>query len=858
MGMLSKSLASVLIFQLALGGCTAESTEEAGPPVSVDPSTLDASVAAATGRVFDAVTRAPLPGATVSLDPDVGEVRTTDAGEFAILGPYPQLELSVEATHEGYRPTRSAFYPGAGRIDNIALPMAAGEHGPIALSEENMLVGPSSSGQRIEVSNPTDKAIVYTLSSHEPWVHFSEEQGMLDPGETRTVDVLIDRAKADPTQGALYGSVLVHNGTVGETSGATHEQGYPGYHAQTTAVEYAVMLALIIIVCMQALTAAGADEYHDRYMGIDAQAVCADDGNPCTVDTMTDNGACWHDGYALQGAACGNADACASSTCELVAAQNGTITGECVEGAVVSCDDSNECTADACDAVAGCQNDPLEGVSCTSPDACHTASCESGVCSPVAISCDDGNPCTDDSCDGALGCQHTNNGAACDDDDACTQTDTCVEGACVGAEPLDCNDDNECTDEVCFPEIGCEQTLLNAVACSSPDACQTGTCDFGTCALSAIDCSDGNVCTTDTCDEALGCQHAEDPVACPVGAGGGGGAAAGGEAGVGGGGGGSGGAGGAASGGAPGAGGGGGTGTGGAGGGAAAPTTCPELLADALAGGEQSDLWIGSYRELPNSPDPTGGLIVVAGPAQDGPFFGEMMNTYVDCGGNLPVGGDVSGVRTGADFAGSWSIDALEGTFGGPYTSAIVDAGHMTGTYTVNSGPENGCANPDGSHYGANCYCVSQGTFDLRTSSSTESTSNIPFTVAIDAGTGAITFDSQDNLATGGSEAATPQAYLIIRLDDLCAESPPIVAMCFNEIAQEPLVATYRADCLIEEPFDVGEVIDTGSCPCLFVSDYAAGDVPYAAIGVNENQDPMTGGISAQNAESVSFVRFTY
>jgi|GEM_PF-3582495 len=56
-------------------------------------------------------------------------------------------------------------------------------------------------------------------------------------------------------------------------------------------------------------------------------------------------------------------------------------------------------------------------------------------CGPLARSfCDDGNDCTEDSCT-ASGCQHEArvNGAACDDDNACTTADHCEGDLCTGA-----------------------------------------------------------------------------------------------------------------------------------------------------------------------------------------------------------------------------------------------------------------------------------------------------------------------------------------------------------------------------------------------------------------------------------------
>lgn len=59
--------------------------------------------------------------------------------------------------------------------------------------------------------------------------------------------------------------------------------------------------------------------------------------------------------------------------------------------------------------------------------------------------CDDANGCTDDACvDGA--CALSNNTAACDDTNECTDDDACVDGACVGTpNAIACDDLSSCT-----------------------------------------------------------------------------------------------------------------------------------------------------------------------------------------------------------------------------------------------------------------------------------------------------------------------------------------------------------------------------------------------------------------------------
>jgi len=134
----------------------------------------------------------------------------------------------------------------------------------------------------------------------------------------------------------------------------------------------------------------------------------------------------------------------------------------------------------------------LSVASCTSPadcddsNACTTDECREGSCWHLPRGCDDGNPCTDDSCDGATGCRHTNNAAPCDDGNACTGSSQCSQGVCVGADPVVCQPASQCHDAgVCDPDNG---------VCSNPAKQDGATCDDSE-ACTLTDVCDGGVCT---------------------------------------------------------------------------------------------------------------------------------------------------------------------------------------------------------------------------------------------------------------------------------------------------------------------------------------------------------------------------
>ncbi len=229
-----------------------------------------------------------------------------------------------------------------------------------------------------------------------------------------------------------------------------------------------------------------------------------------------------------------------------------------------TCDDEFDCTADSCDAEAGCIHEFLENGECADGNPCTVADhCVAGECTGSPVSCDDDNPCTDDSCDETGGCIFTANQEDCDDALPCTIGDHCKDSACVGA-PVDCGcqtdvdctpleDGNLCngtlfcdTNSLPFecavipdseiqcqepngPDAGCLQAACDpgtgkcsimadneGQACSDGNACTIGeTCQAGACDGGApLNCNDGNACTDDLCDQSDGCQHLANEAGC--------------------------------------------------------------------------------------------------------------------------------------------------------------------------------------------------------------------------------------------------------------------------------------------------------------------------------------------------------
>lgn len=210
-----------------------------------------------------------------------------------------------------------------------------------------------------------------------------------------------------------------------------------------------------------------------------------DDSNVCTTDSCTSTG-CSHVGNS---GPCDDYDPCTGpDVCE---------GNYCVGGFLKVCaDDGNPCTVDYCvsqkpDGVvnppkadsdgcvhanfsAGCE----DGSACTGGDGCVSGTCAGGT----GNGCDDKNSCTLDACGGdGKSCVHTVSSGAgtCDDGDACSLGDTCdlSTGACVGTSKLGCADNDACTADNCDAKKGCVHPPL----CDDSDPCTQDFCQAGTC-----------------------------------------------------------------------------------------------------------------------------------------------------------------------------------------------------------------------------------------------------------------------------------------------------------------------------------------------------------------------------------------
>jgi hypothetical protein len=219
------------------------------------------------------------------------------------------------------------------------------------------------------------------------------------------------------------------------------------------------------------------------------------DGNACTQLDICKGGSCIGEDPVVCTAEgpCYVAGACnpATGVCTNPMAPNGT-----------ACNDGNLCTVGGTCSTGTCQAGAAKV--CTASDQCHAA----GTCSQSTGVCS--NPAAPD-------------GTACNDGNACTQTDTCLGGTCVGSNPVVCTAAGQCSSAgTCNPATGtCSSPAApNGTVCNDGNACTlTDTCQGGTCVGSnPVVCTAAGQCDiVGTCNPATGaCSNpaAPDGTAC--------------------------------------------------------------------------------------------------------------------------------------------------------------------------------------------------------------------------------------------------------------------------------------------------------------------------------------------------------
>ncbi|MDI1444082.1 kelch repeat-containing protein, partial [Polyangium sp. 6x1] len=202
-------------------------------------------------------------------------------------------------------------------------------------------------------------------------------------------------------------------------------------------------------------------------------------------------------------------------------------TGFCVDG--VCCNtacDGGPC--DGCSVVTGAAVNgtcvAVSGVACDDGNACtQTDACQAGTCvGGNALVCEAPDACNVGVCDpatGMCGSVPKANGSACDDGDACTQVDACQAGVCGGTSPVLCDAPDQChTAGACDPATGLCPVKADGTACDDGNGCsENDVCQAGVCGgTSPVLCDAPDQChTAGACDPATGlCPVKADGTAC--------------------------------------------------------------------------------------------------------------------------------------------------------------------------------------------------------------------------------------------------------------------------------------------------------------------------------------------------------
>jgi hypothetical protein len=189
---------------------------------------------------------------------------------------------------------------------------------------------------------------------------------------------------------------------------------------------------------------------------------------------------------------------------------------------------------------------PAQGEDC---DDAGNACCDAATCKFKAalLPCAGETQCARSVCNGQGSCLNLArpDGTICDDGNACTTTDQCLQGFCTGGPPKNCDDDNVCTNDICNPGAPSSDTACvhspntnpcdDGLFCNGADVCAGGTCTHAgspceggaecnrVCNEAADNCldpagsacgDDGNACTDDTCDGEGKCVHPNNAAPC--------------------------------------------------------------------------------------------------------------------------------------------------------------------------------------------------------------------------------------------------------------------------------------------------------------------------------------------------------
>jgi hypothetical protein len=472
---------------------------------------LDCNDATETTELYDPVADAWSPAAPMIY---YGQSVATllPSGEVLVAGSFDMAGVNIFPTVQTYDPTADAWSPAAPML------LARSGHTATLLPDGRVLVAGGEDAASVvvdecELYDPmTD---TWSLAAPMSTARLFHAATLLGDGTVLVVGGAADAALTVPLAGA-------------EIYDPTTDTWKPGPSLATAVVPNAATLlddGTVLVDGGYATTAIANAERFDpeSFTWLDAASMTVPRSSPATLllgdgsvlvaggfdDTfmtvasaerftlVPQGGACTAPGecasrFCVEGVCCDTA--CGSDPCHACAAADGaTADGTCTPLTGPACDDGDLCTLTAACAAGTCT--AQTSTPCTSLDPCHPGG--PGACDPATGLCSF-PPAVD--------------GTPCDDHDACTQTDTCQGGVCVGASPRTCLAQDTCHDAACDPLTGaCVQSNKpddtpcdDDDVCTLDDTCQSGTCMGGT----AVVCVAEDAChAAGVCDPMTGCTN---------------------------------------------------------------------------------------------------------------------------------------------------------------------------------------------------------------------------------------------------------------------------------------------------------------------------------------------------------------
>jgi RHS repeat-associated protein len=246
-------------------------------------------------------------------------------------------------------------------------------------------------------------------------------------------------------------------------------------------------------------------------------------GNPCKMNEACNaSSVCTGGSNSPTTTACVSGNSCASNEFCNAGACGGA--GHATLRTSGACSTGNPCrTGEQCSTASVCGGGAAAqaGTVCSDGDLCTPAdTCQAGLCTPgAAIACSTDTKCHNaGSCNRTLGvCPARKADATACNTNACTTGEACQAGACVGGTAVTCAAPDDChTVAACVPATGCPAPVAKAdnTACNDQNACTQGdTCRAGVCGGTQIACPGDSCRPAGTCSPATGLCSVPAPVA---------------------------------------------------------------------------------------------------------------------------------------------------------------------------------------------------------------------------------------------------------------------------------------------------------------------------------------------------------